>query len=225
MFLEEVCDVAKKSYRFLFHDNATLAIIFFVTLAGLVLATLVCLKMQSTGVYLGVAAIFIGASWLSIIGQGVSLQEGTVCLATIAIFGGVFYLVLFFSLALFKKRQAKKAKREACARRLQYALPDKENSYVRARLNTVLRVEDAPKNQPTVAQRYFRLEHARTLLRALQEKPLSTVERMETDEISALLAVYAKKEKVTSDDLQMLNDAFLRVLKLSAKHEVLGKNL
>ena len=210
---------------FLFHGNVGMAIVFFITLTGLILATFACLKMQTIGVYFGVTTVFLGASWLAVLVQGVPLQDATACLAILAIFGGALYLLLFFTLTIIKKRKEKNAERQAYARRLQYTLPDRENSYVRTRLNTVLRVEEPPETRATIAQKYFRLEHARNLLRAVQEKPLSAVERLETDELSALFSLYAKKEKINSDDLQMLNDAFSRVLKLSAKHDVCMKNL
>ncbi|MBQ8323385.1 MAG: hypothetical protein IJX91_05410 [Clostridia bacterium] len=212
-------------FAFLFHGNTVLAVIFAAATFALVVAAIVSGAVKHAGVYGGGVSIVIGGTWLAVLGNGISAREASTCLAVLAIVGGILYLILFVSFAVWRKRLAEKKEREERARRLKYTLPDRENAYVRARLNTVLRTPNEPSKEPSVAEKYFRLEHARKMLSAVREKEISMAERLETDELSALLSLYAKKESVDSEDLRVINDAFSRVLKLSAKYDVALKSL
>ena len=62
--------------------------------------------------------------------------------------------------------------------------------------------------------------HARALLASLREAPLSTAERLESDEIAKMLALYLQKKDFTAQDAHTLNEAFARILKLYAKYAV-----
>ena len=86
---------------------------------------------------------------------------------------------------------------------------------MRARLNTALQTESEENTNERVD-----LEHARGLLAKIKEAPLSRAERLEAEEMSRLVAVYRDKESWSTSDLRAVNDAFSRILKLSAKYAV-----
>ncbi len=211
-------------YAFLFDGNPVLAVVFAVALLALTIAAIVSRSVKHAGVYASGASIAIGGAWLAVLGNGIKVKDAAACLAGLAIAGGTLYLCVFCSIALWTKREKRKNERTEQARRLKYALPDRENAYVRARLNTVLRTPEIPAEEPSVAEKYFRLEHARKMLTAVREKELSAAERLETDELASILTIYARKERVNAEDLRIINDAFLRILKLSAKYEVALKS-
>lgn len=211
-------------YAFLFNGNAVLAVIFAVAVIALTVAAIISRSVKHAGVYAGGVAIALGCAWLAVLGNGIKVKEAAACLAVLAVVGGALYLCVFFSIALWTKREKRKNERAEQAKKLKYALPDRENAYVRARLNTVLRTPETPEKEPPVGEKYFRLEHARKMLSAVREKELSTAERLETDELASILALYARKEEVNTEDLRVINDAFLRILKLSAKYEVALKS-
>ena len=212
-------------YEFLFHSNATLAFIFLAGAVGLLLAALVSRAVKHAGVYAGGLSIAIGGVWLAVLGNGITVQTAATSLSCLAILGGVLYLTVFLSLSLLKRREIKRKEREEQARRVQYSLPDKENAYLRARLHMVLQTPEEPSKKTMPSEKYFRLEHARKMLSCLKEKPLSVAERLEMDELRAIVSLYEKKERVEAEELRTVNDAFARILKLSAKYEVACKGL
>ena len=63
------------------------------------------------------------------------------------------------------------------------------------------------------------------MLCGLREKSLAATERLEIDELRAILALYETKERLDAEELRVINDAFSRILKLSAKYEIALKGL
>lgn len=133
------------------------------------------------------------------------------CVAIALCIGAVCFSVcgLF---ALGKKIRARKRTRFEKERALQYTLPDRENEFVRARLQTVLCKEEE------TACEGVNLAYARELLAKLASAPVVTAERLELAEIGALFSLCVRKETLTASEVRMLGDAFGRLLKLSAKY-------
>ena len=100
-------------------------------------------------------------------------------------------------------------------KRLEYVLPDRDNGYVRARLNTVLHVGEREEGLP---QGEFRFAHARKLLAAIKQKPLSTPERLQVQDMEKLFHVYLQKDSLRAEEVQLLSDTFAALIKLAAKH-------
>lgn len=135
-----------------------------------------------------------------------------------AVGASLFAVVLILLIiALIKRGRARKRKRAEEGRRVQYTLPDSRNTYVRSRLNTALQVKEADAEE---VEHALRLEYVRDLLYKLKNAPLSPAERLETDEMAGLLAVYAEKKSWSAWDLRVMNDCFARLLKLSAKYTI-----
>jgi hypothetical protein len=83
----------------------------------------------------------------------------------------------------------------------------------------VLRVDEPPVIERTEkTENVVSLSHAQKLLARLKEMPLSTADRLETEEMSRLIGAYTQKEALTTGDMRTVNDTFAYLLKLSAKY-------
>ena len=137
--------------------------------------------------------------------------------------GAIFILGLSFLLGMGMALLAvcfvirvRKKKEEIAPRRIEFTLPDRENAYVRARLATVLQPEGD--EQETGIKIDF--SHARMLLHRIWFASLSPAERLEMDGLEDTLDKYANVTQFKEQDVRVINDAFARLLKLSAKHDV-----
>lgn len=105
-------------------------------------------------------------------------------------------------------------------RRVEFTLPERENSYVRARLHTALRTDGLQNTQEAREEFTVCLGYARELLAKVKGAPLSQAERLELEELEKLFALYFCKPKWTAYELRTVNDGCSRLLKLSAKYAV-----
>ncbi len=115
-----------------------------------------------------------------------------------------------------ERKQRRRAQRIEETRALRYTLPERDNLYVRARLNTALQTGEQATDEPVE----LRLGYARKMLAKVKEAALSPVERLDVEELSSLIALYIEKEKWSSEDRRAVNEAFAKLLKLSAKYEI-----
>ena len=132
---------------------------------------------------------------------------------------GLFWAVVAMRLEKRKeKKLLKKQAKRVAERRLQFALPDRENSFVRERLQQVLDVpEEEPKEYPDT---YFQFVHVQKLLNQLAEQKLSTAERLELMDMNAFLGASLQQKRWRIQEIRAINDCFCRVLKLAAKYAV-----
>ena len=154
-------------------------------------------------------------AWLNASGEFVILV-----FFALAVLGGLVYPLVFLCFTLKKRVKKRRDYRRKIERKLHFTLPDKENAFIRTRLNTVLQVADVSSDNENRAEGYFRFEHARRLLLAVKNAELSNTERLEITELFALFELYAKKTEWNSTEVRTVNDAFSRVLKLAAKYSV-----
>lgn len=149
-------------------------------------------------------------------------EENTFLLWTLLLSIFTLGMILFGVLRIKSAMRKRKQKRAEIERSLEFALPSGENTFVRARLNTVLRIPDEKqaKREEVPLDEFPKLSHARELLAKVRASSLSSAERLETDELYKTLNVFLRKDTLTINDLQVLNDAFSRILKLSAKYAV-----
>ena len=139
----------------------------------------------------------------------------------LAVLGGVVYPLIFLCVCARKGIKKRRENRRAIERKLKYTLPDKDNAFIRSRLNTVLKPpENEAGQEEEQAEKYFRLEYARKLLNAVKNASVSVAERLEVAELLVLFEAYLKKTEWKISDLKAVNNAFSRVLKLSAKYSV-----
>ena len=118
----------------------------------------------------------------------------------------------------------RKRRRAEIERRLCYTLPDRENGYVRERLNVALKIPETELGEDVGGsfdgKEFVKLEHARLLLNKIKEAPLSQAERLQTEEIGKTFSLYVHKEKWSPADLRAVNEICGILLKLSAKYAV-----
>lgn len=126
----------------------------------------------------------------------------------LATLGSFIYLLLSVSLKWKAEKRAKKEKLVQERRKAVFTLPDRENSFVRDRLNGSLRVEEEAVNEReyNLEDGKLRLNHVRDMLTKLKAAPLSAGDRLEAEEISRLITLYATKERLTAKEIRDLND-------------------
>ncbi|MBQ2740769.1 MAG: hypothetical protein IJF39_04025 [Clostridia bacterium] len=119
-----------------------------------------------------------------------------------------------FGLALQRRRERAKAYLVE-EMRLQAALPDSRNKYVRSRLETALGGL-ADQRLPLDA----RFLHARKLLYALSEKRLSGADSLLLHKLQKEVGRYSTKESVSVYETEEISNALSKLLTLCAKYEV-----
>lgn len=177
-----------------------------------VFSALVC----SVKVYLGVLPMLAGGGILLYTFSQANARQIWIALGILSAWGGFTYFAGYVISAATRlgadKRKEKKEERRA----LQFAMSERENAYVRGRVEKVLRVEE--KDVDGVWKTEF--AYARSLLAKLKVAELSAVDRLQIEELGKLMALYGKKEKLSVSDLPLINDTFSILLKLSAKYSV-----
>ena len=139
-----------------------------------------------------------------------------ILLGICAVWGGFAYFAGYVISATTRLTARKKTEKREHYRALQFALPDRENSYVRGRIENALQVEE--KGGDGIWKTEF--AYARSLLAKLKGAEVSAVDKLQIDELAKLLAVYGKRERLSTADLPLINEAFAMILKLSAKYGV-----
>ena len=137
-------------------------------------------------------------------------------IATTAFVSGFFWLFVFYLFSLcFRRRK----KRKRVNRELKFALPDRENTFVRSRLSTVLNVEfcEAEKQEEKLA---IECSQALKMLDKISSAPLSTAEKIEVGQMQGDLRAFEEKERFSAKEVSSINEKFARLLKLSAKYGV-----
>ena len=170
----------------------------------------------SMKVYLGVLPMLAGGGILLYAFAQANSRQLLILFGIFAVWGGFAYFAGYVISASSRLSVRRKSERQEKRRDLQFTLPERENSYVRARLENVLRVGE--KEVDGVWKTEF--AYAKSLLAKLKGAELSGVDRLQMEELAKLLALYGKKEKLSAADLPLINDAFAILLKLSAKYGV-----
>ena len=120
-----------------------------------------------------------------------------------------------------EKNKRKKQARDEAQRQLKFALPDKENSFIRERLQQVLNVPEVEAVEEIKTERTcFEFLYAQKLLNQLAEQNVSMTERLELMEINKFLGANLQKIRWGVEDIRAINECFSRILKLSAKYAI-----
>ena len=170
----------------------------------------------SVRVYLGVLPMLAGGGLLLWTFAQANGRQILILLGICAVWGGFAYFAGYVISATTRLTARKKTEKREHYRALQFALPDRENSYVRGRIENALQVEE--KGVDGIWKTEF--AYARSLLAKLKGAEVSAVDKLQIDELGKLLAAYGKREKLSTADLPLINEAFAMILKLSAKYGV-----
>lgn len=194
-----------------------------VTACGLVfialaIAAVLVVTTGKSSVYLAFCGIASGGFALFLLAFDVDFTSGAYASAGLFVAAGIIYLFAAGGLIAKQKAWERCARKFEQERRLQYGLPDRENAYVQARLNTVLRM-DGEEEGLAVSERVD-LGYAKKMLSAVLEKPLSAGERLQAEDVGKSLGVYMQKSRWSAADLRAVNDVFSVLMKLCAKYSV-----
>ena len=133
----------------------------------------------------------------------------------------LFYLFLLLVLKKKEKDRLRREKNLQESRQAMFTLPDRENTFVRDRLNTSLQAAGEEKSEGEeydLEESKLRLNHVREMLAKLKSAPLSPGDRLETEGISRLITLYATKNLLSAKEIRDLNDCLSAVLKMTAKY-------
>ena len=200
-----------------FAGQSLLTVVLGLATVVLLMAGVVAYTIQNVGVYVAVTAVLLGGVGVAVAFGRVDGKAVWVGVSLLFVFGGVGYLLLFCALIARRVISTRKANRATVERRLQYTLPQRENMYVRERLNTALQVQGGGENEKKIK---VRLGYARALLYKVQSAPLSVAERLQVEEMSKTFALYRGKDTWTAEELRGVNEWCAALLKLSAKYTV-----
>ena len=177
----------------------------------------VCAK--SAGLYAALCLALTGGGSVFLLARGVAWNGFFLMLAIVCGLMGSGYAIVYVSVEIRERIAERKARREEKKRRVQFTLPDRENQYLRDRLQTALRTEGEEavlEKRGSVA----RMGYARKLLAQVKESPLTPVERIDVEEFAKLLAAYDRKGEWSASDVKTVSEIFSRLLKLAAKYEI-----
>ena len=135
--------------------------------------------------------------------------------AATVLVSGFFWLFIFYLVSLFTRRKKEKTSN----RELKFTLPDRENTFVRSRLSTVLNGEFC-KAQEIEEKLAIDFSQALKMLDKVLIAPLSTAEKIEAGQMQADLCTFERKERFSAKEVSEVNEKFARLLKLSAKYGV-----
>lgn len=174
---------------------------------------------REIGVYLSCLLFVLGGVILTLVLTGENLRFGGFTLTGVLFFEGLLCLLTALCLwgLSYEERHFVPSPPKGKKRAIEYALPDRDNEYIRSRLSTVLHT-DAAENSGENYQETVRLGYARKLLAKVKEAPLSLAERLETEEIGRVFALYLTKSEWKANEYRTVNELFSVLLKLSAKY-------
>ena len=189
-----------------------------VTACGLVfialaIAAVLVVTTGKSSVYLAFCGIAGGGFALFLLAFDVDFTSGAYASAGLLVAAGITYLFAAGGLIAKQKAWERCARKFEQERRLQYGLPDRENAYVQARLNTVLRM-DGEEEGLAVSERVD-LGYAKKMLSAV-----SAGERVQAEDVGKSLGGYMQKSRWSAADLRAVNDVFSVLMKLCAKYSV-----
>ena len=191
----------------------------------LIVAVIACC-CKSNGLYVAFSATLVGGIEMVAFAIESAWQEAVFFRAIAWISVGVVGLIVIGIIALLRRFARRKNRLIVNGNKDGGLLPEKDNSYVRARLHTALRAEETDafsivrKSVPYENRGMVRLGYAWRLLAGVQDAPLSPAERLEVDALARSFAEYAVCERWDNEQLRAVNELFARLLKLSAKYGV-----
>ena len=113
----------------------------------------------------------------------------------------------------------KRKKKTPPVRGIEFALPDRENTFVRARLSTALNGAFAAKTEQK-ERLAVDFTQALQMLEKIKLSPLSPAEKLETSALQTRLCELAGMTLFSAKETTEINESFSRLVKLSAKYKI-----
>ena len=172
--------------------------------------------LKSTGLYAALCLLFVSGGGIFFLAWDVGEKALALLFLIEGFLVGLGYAAVYILLSVRRKIAFRRAQRAQIKRRLQFTLPDRENSYLRDRLHTALQ----EKKEEIFLEKGIRIGYAKKMLAKVKEESLTPTERIDVEEMARLLALYEHKEKWSASDTKTMSEVFARLLKLSAKYEI-----
>lgn len=125
-----------------------------------------------------------------------------------------FLLLVCIDVYAWQTEKKRKSREEGKA--LLFTLPDKENLFIRERLNTSL----SPKEEQYFSSSDLQMEYMRKCIVKLKGAKLSPADRLAVENYSRIITAYMSAEALSAQELRGVNDTFSALLKMSAKYAV-----
>lgn len=213
MLLEQIAFL----YEFLFFQKLSLVIAFIGLIFTLTIAAMFSRYTHNNSLFFSFLSISLGVVLFIFMANDIAIFEAVPFFAALLIAVGATLLLCFIFVSISSRKKRLKEEREKQVREMRYTLPQKDNTFIRARLNVVSEDMGEKSDGEEIKLRFT---YAKSLLEKLRLQTLTMTERLEMDELANVFAVYAKKETYAVEDVRLISEAFARVLKLSAKYAV-----
>ena len=139
------------------------------------------------------------------------------------IVSSVVYSSLFAICYCKRKRKEKELRRKAQMERDRtFTLPDRENEFVKERLKNHLKPQKEGLKEYKFSECVPSFDYTRSVLSKLKAAPLSVADRLQTQGISNDVTHFAFQERLSPEDVRVLNDRLSEMIKLSAKYAVIN---
>ena len=180
-----------------------------------------CYFLKDRALYVALGILVLGGAIFVLLAGEVPLISAFSCVVWICFLMAIVYVLLTCVNIICSMLARRKKLQAAMFRKVQYTLPEKDNSYVRARLNVALKSQPCEGSEgmhgETIKEK-VRAEYIKQLLARLQDSPLTKAERLELQENAKLFSVYIQKTDWSAEDIRTINDIFSYLLKLAAKY-------
>ena len=209
-------------FNWIFLGEVSLLAVFGVGLLFMVFASVFSCATKNISMFFAWFIMLLGGMYFALHYLSIQLKQAFPLFAALAIVCGGMYMVIFVLFRIRERKKLRKKEKNIQFRALEYSLPDRENTYIRERLNSALQSDYDNKiyNESVDEEIQFRFTYARKILLKLKSARLSAMERLETEEMENMLSLYRKKESYSIEDVRMINESFGRILKLAAKYSV-----
>ena len=206
-----------------FENSRALCIVLPIVCFALLAFAIVSFFCKSKELFFAFCLIVYGGMESAIFALSMTESGAKVCRAFTFMGAGSAYVLLYIAFCLKERKEERKKRRAQILRKMQFTLPDRDNTFVQDRLKTALQPPEK-KQSPCQAEQTqnqaMKLEHVRKLLSKLKEAPLTKAERIETEEMSKMFCAYLHKNKWTSEDVRAMNELFSSLLKMASKYAV-----
>ena len=153
--------------------------------------------------------------------ESTTYREWNFFFAAVGICTILFLLVSLYAFVKRKGKELERKRKDAIERDATFTLPDRENEFIKERLKHHLKPQKEGLKEYKFSECVPSFEYTRSILSKLKAAPLSVSDRLQTQNISHDVTHFAFQERLSPEDVRVLNDRLSDMIKLSAKYAVI----